>query len=259
MPAESQRRIPELEARIRELQNQLMQAQKMTSVGELASSIIHEFNNILTTVINYAKMGLRHKDEAIREKAFNRILSAGQRAAKLTTGMLSYARSKSDQRDEIDLTQMLTEVLILCEKDLQMNRVKLQTDLLSNPVCSINVAQMQQVLMNMIVNARQAMTDGGMLFLTVRQSEDGAMGEIVVRDTGKGIPADTLRKIFEPFFSTKTSDANGQGGTGLGLSFCRDVIESHKGRMRVESTVGQGTTFTLKLPLAATASERKSA
>jgi signal transduction histidine kinase len=249
----------QLESQIKELQAQLMQAQKMSSVGELASSITHEFNNILMTVINYAKMGLRHKDVAIREKAFNRILTAGQRASKLTTGMLAYSRSNSEHRDEIDLGQLITEVLMLCEKDLQMNQVKLQLDVLGNPVCHINVVHFQQVLLNMIVNARQAMSDGGMLYLTIRESEDGAMGEIVVRDTGAGIPAKTLRKIFEPFFTTKKSDANGQGGTGLGLSFCRDVIESHKGRLRVESTIGKGTTFTLRLPLAAAAGALKSA
>ena len=256
---ELQQRVTELEEQIEILKTQLLQSQRLASVGQLSSSITHEFNNILTTVINYAKMGLRHKNDATREKSFDRILSAGQRAAKLTSGVLSYARAKGDRRDEMDLAQVIADVLILVEKDLQMNRVRLQTDILGNPVCDVNVSHLQQVLMNMIVNARQAMADGGMLFLTVRVSEDSTMGEIVIRDTGAGIAADDMRKIFEPFFSTKKSDENGQGGTGLGLAFCREVIESHKGRLRVESTVGQGTTFTLKLPLAVPQSGRKSA
>lgn len=256
---ELQQRVSELEEQLEMLKSQLLQSQRLASVGQLSSSITHEFNNILTTVINYAKMGLRHKNDATREKSFDRILSAGQRAAKLTSGVLSYARAKGDRRDEMDLAQVIADVLILVEKDLQMNRVRLQTDILGNPVCDVNVSHIQQVLMNMIVNARQAMTDGGMLFLTVRVSEDGTMGEIVIRDTGAGIAADDMRKIFEPFFSTKKSDENGQGGTGLGLAFCREVIESHKGRLRVESTVGQGTTFTLKLPLSVPQSGRKSA
>lgn len=256
---ESQQRITDLELQVEKLKNQLLQSQRLAAVGQLSASITHEFNNILTTVINYAKMGLRHKNDATREKSFDRILSAGQRAAKLTTGVLSYARAKGDRRDEIDLAEVVADVLVLVEKDLQMNRVRLQTDILGNPVCDVNISHVQQVLMNMIVNARQAMADGGMLFLTVRVSEDGTMGEIVIRDTGAGIAADDMRKIFEPFFSTKKSDENGQGGTGLGLAFCREVIESHKGRLRVESTIGQGTTFTLKLPLAVAASGRKSA
>lgn len=256
---ELQHRVTEVEEQLEMLKAQLLQSQRLASVGQLSSSITHEFNNILTTVINYAKMGLRHKNDATREKSFDRILSAGQRAAKLTSGVLSYARAKGDRRDEMDLAQVIADVLILVEKDLQMNRVRLQTDILGNPICEVNVSHVQQVLMNMIVNARQAMADGGMLFLTVRVSEDGTMGEIGIRDTGAGIAAGDMRKIFEPFFSTKKSDENGQGGTGLGLAFCREVIEAHKGRLRVESTVGQGTTFTLKLPLAVPQSGRKSA
>jgi signal transduction histidine kinase len=87
------------------------------------------------------------------------------------------------------------------------------------------------------------------LTVTVHANAEAAMGEISVRDNGAGIPPETLRKIFEPYFTTKKADAQGQGGTGLGLSLAREVIEAHHGRIRVESTVGQGTTFTLKLPL----------
>lgn len=258
-PEEQNARIEAMQQQIDDLQAQLMQAQKMSSVGQLAASITHEFNNILTTTINYAKMGLRHKDAATREKAFNRILSAGQRASRITTGMLAYARSKGDRREEIDLAQIVSDVLMLSEKDLQMNRVKLQTDILANPVCEVNISHLQQVLLNLVVNARQAMDNGGMLFVTVRMSDDGSMGELEVRDTGAGIPADQLKKIFKPFFTTKEADKNGQGGTGLGLAFCREVIESHKGKLRVASTVGQGTAFTLMLPLAAATAQRKSA
>ncbi len=256
---ELQQELEQLRQQNADLQQQILHSQKMVAVGQLASSITHEFNNILTTVINYGKMGLRHKDVATREKAFNRILSAGQRAVKITNGMLAYARAKGDRREEIDLALAVNDVLILVEKDLQMHRVRLQTDILGNPVCEVNVSHLQQVVMNLIVNARQAMDDGGRLFLTVRLSEDGTMGEISLRDTGPGIPADKLPKIFEAFYTTKDADEHGQGGTGLGLAFCRDVIEAHHGRMRVESIVGQGTTFTLRLPVAAAASERKSA
>lgn len=258
-PDSLQKRLTELEAENTRLKEVLAHAQRLANVGQLASSITHEFNNILTTVINYAKMGLRHKDANTRDKAFDRILSAGQRASKITTGMLAYARPKGDRRDEIDLGQVLADVLVLVEKDLQMHRIKLQADVLANPICEVNVSQLHQVLMNLIVNARQAMKDGGMLTVGVRLSEDKGMGELFVRDTGSGIPAEHMRKIFEPFFTTKTADDLGQGGTGLGLSFCKEVIEAHKGRMRVESTVGQGTTFTLKLPLAKPAASRKSA
>ena len=243
------RQVAELQKQTAELRSQLLQAQKMSSVGALAASITHEFNNILTTVINYSKMGLRHKDVAIREKAFNKILQAGQRASKITTGMLSYSRSKAGRHEPFDLVQLVQDVLVLVEKDLLMNRVKLQTDYYDHPHAEVDAGQIQQVLLNLIVNGRQAMEGGGRMFIAVRANQEAGMAEIAVRDTGAGIPADKLPQIFNPFFSTKTADERGQGGTGLGLAVCRDIIEAHNGRIRVESAMGQGTTFTLKFPL----------
>lgn len=240
--------IEELTAQLDQMHKQLMQAQKMSSVGALASSITHEFNNILTTVINYAKMGLRHKDNATRNKAFDKILSAGQRAAKITTGMLSYARNQSDRFEPTDLVMLVEDVLVLVSKDLQMHRIQLQTSFRPQTIASVNASQIQQVLLNLIINARQAMEGSGRMFITVDTDPKSGMSEISVRDTGSGIPAEKLRKIFDPFFSTKQVDEQGQGGTGLGLALCREIIESHKGRIRVASTVGKGTTFTLRFP-----------
>jgi signal transduction histidine kinase len=241
----------ELQRQVEQLREQLRQAQKLSSVGAIAASITHEFNNVLTTVINYAKMGLRHKDGATRDKAFDKILSAGQRASKITTGMLSYARNQGDRREPTDLTALVQDVLVLVEKDLQMHRVRLQTDFFDRPWAVVNANQIQQVLLNLIVNARQAMPGGGRLNISVRTNSEAGMAELAVRDTGAGIPQEKLRRIFEPFYTTKQADEQGQGGTGLGLALCREIIEAHKGRIRVESTVGRGTAFTLKFPAVA--------
>ncbi len=247
-PMENQQNS-ELQEQVMQLREQLMQAQKLSSVGALTASITHEFNNILTTVINYSKMGLRHKNEATREKAFTKILSAGQRASKITTGMLSYARNKGNRREPMNLVHLVQDVLVLAEKDLQMHRVKLQTDFFAYPYAEVNASQIQQVVLNLVINGRQAMEGGGRMFLSVLANKKTGMAEIAVRDTGSGIPAHKLAKIFDPFYSTKKADEQGQGGTGLGLALCREVVESHKGRIRVESVVGQGTTFTLKFPI----------
>jgi signal transduction histidine kinase len=247
--AQRDQELAALRAQVEDLQKQLLQAQKLSSVGALASSITHEFNNILTTIINYGKMGLRHKDAATRDKAFDKIVTAGQRASKITTGMLSYARSKGDRRESMSLVQLVQDVLVLVEKDLQMHRIRLETVFEEEPWAEVNASQVQQVLLNLIVNARQAMEPGGSLTIRVGIDTTDGLGEIAVRDTGAGIPAETLHRIFDPFYSTKTADEGGQGGTGLGLALCRDVMEAHRGRIRVESTVGRGTTFTLRFPL----------
>lgn len=231
-----------------ELRHRLIQAQRMTSVGTLAFSITHEFNNILTTVINYAKMGLRHKDALTREKAFDKILTAGQRAAKITTGLLSYARNKEMRREPTDLVQVVQDVLVLVEKDLQTHRIHLETLFEGRPCAEVCATQVQQVLLNLIINARQAMNAGGTITIVVRANDESQHAEIAVRDTGAGIPRDKLRSIFDPYFTTKTADEAGQGGTGIGLALCKDIIEAHHGRIRVESAVGKGSIFTLKFP-----------
>lgn len=241
-------RITELEQQLQQMEEQLFQAQRLSSVGALASSITHEFNNILTTVINYAKMGLRHSDETTRTKAFDRILNASQRASRITTGMLAYARNNSDRQEPADLKKLLDDVMVLVQKDLQMHRIGIDLDAPSSVWAKVNSSQIQQILMNLIVNARQAMSEQGRLRLVVRDNPADGWAEISVGDTGCGISQEQLQHIFEAFYTTKKADGRGQGGTGLGLSLCRKIVEAHNGRIRVESEVGRGTTFTLKLP-----------
>ena len=234
--------------RVQLLEEQLIRVQRLSSVGTLASSITHEFNNILTTVINYAKMGIRHKDEATRDKAFDRILAASLRASKITTGMLAYSRSTSDRRDPADLGRLLDDVMVLVEKDLDNHRITVDRAVSSGVWAKVNTSQVQQILLNLIVNARQAMKEGGCITLGVRDNPADGWAEVSVGDNGSGIPHDKLQKIFDPFYTTRQADARGQGGTGLGLDMCRRIVESHGGRIRVESEPGKGTTFTLKLP-----------
>lgn len=240
--------LQRLEKRLDDLQEQLLAAQKLGSLGELSASIAHEFNNILTTIINYAKLGLRQKDPDARTKAFDKILNAGQRAAKITTGMLSYARSSGDRRDSHSLVKLLNDLLILVEKDLKVHRIQLDLAIDAEPYAAVNAGQIQQVLLNLIVNARQAMQPGQNMRISVAESVEDGMAEITIEDHGSGIPSDVLPHIFDRFFTTKEADQNGQGGTGLGLSMCKEVMEAHGGRIRVASAVGRGTKFTLRFP-----------
>lgn len=233
------------------LKRQLAHLQRLTALGELVGTTTHEFNNALTTIINYAKLGLRNLDEPSRNKAFDRILSAGTKAAKITSGVLSLARNRSANQEPTDLRKLIEDVLLLLERELTRFRVKLDLNLASVPPVMAIGNEIQQLLINLLVNARQAMPDGGKLTLQLHASSDQLSVEIVVRDTGLGIPADKLPRIFDPFYSTKSGpDATGKGGTGLGLAMCRQIVESHRGHLRVESSVGEGTQFTIRLPVA---------
>ena len=230
------------------LRHQLLQAQRLSSVGELASSVAHEFNNILTTIINYAKLGLKGQTSPAQSQAFEKILRGGQRASAIVNCMLGFARNHTSTREETDLVGLVEEVLLLTEKDLGKHRVQIEKRFHGRPTAVVVPGQIEQILVNLVINARQAMPTGGRLRVEVRDNAAGDTVEIKIADTGNGIAPEHLRQIFEPFFTTKQPDEYGRGGTGLGLSVCRQIIEQHHGRIRVESVVGKGSTFIVKLP-----------
>jgi signal transduction histidine kinase len=236
-------------AEIESLRQQLLQARKQASLGELLGTTTHEFNNALTTILNYARLGLRHRDQPTRDKALERILSSGTRAAKITASVLSMARNRSARFEPVDLHLLVEDVLVLLEREMMKYRVQVEREFAPVPRVSANPGQLQQVLLNLMVNARQAMPEGGRLILRLTHDESAGLVDLMVRDTGCGMPPEVLRKIFEPHFSTKSGpDETGKGGSGLGLCSCREIIEAHRGRIRVESAPGRGTAITVRLP-----------
>jgi signal transduction histidine kinase len=238
--------------------DRLEQLQRIASVGAVASSIAHEFNNILTTILNTAKLGLSSPDAGVKQQAFDRILTVSRRASRITTGVLALSRNRSGRKEPTPLVPLVEEVLAVLEKDISKHRVRLERVYAAEPVAEVVPTQIEQVVMNLVINGRQAMPSGGHLRVGVGYNAAQNVAEIFVRDTGVGIGPDLLNKIFDPFFTTKDGpDDSGHGGSGLGLSICREIIERHQGRIRVESQVGKGTTFTVKLP--AVAAKQKAA
>ncbi len=247
-----------LQQQVELLQQQLVQAQRLTALGELVSTTTHEFNNVLMTIINYAKLGMRHKDNATREKSFEKILAASTRAAKITATVLGLARNRSAGQEATDLRELVENALLLLEREMNKYRVTVDKSFQPIPTAYINGNQIQQVLLNLLINARQAMPGGGRIMIRLAHDAQANTVDLVIRDYGCGIPADKLPRIFDAFYTTKSGpDASGKGGTGLGLSLCRDIIEAHHGRIRVDSTVGKGTAFTLKLPTAKKAAQTR--
>ncbi len=240
---------PGLAEQVAMLKEQLAHAQRLTALGELVSTTTHEFNNVLMTIINYAKLGLRHQDDETRQKAFEKILAAGNRAARITNSVLGLARNRAATAEPTDLTRLIEDSLLLLEREMNKYRVTVEKRIEPTPPALVHSNQIQQVLLNLLTNARQAMPQGGRILIRLAYDAASNTIELTVRDNGAGIAQEHLRRIFDPFFTTKSGpDASGKGGTGLGLSACREIIESHQGRIRVESTVGKGTAFTIKLP-----------
>jgi signal transduction histidine kinase len=239
------------------LQAEMRKLQAMATLGELTGTATHEFNNILMTIINYARLGMRNQDTASRDRAFSKILEASERAAKITSTVLAQARNRGDSLEPTALAPVIQSSLVLLEREMRKYRVSVETEIdESTPLVMASGNQIQRVLLNLLINARQAMPEGGTVLIRLAKSKqtskyDEPMVELTVRDSGCGIEPSVLPKIFDAFYSTKNGpDETGKGGTGLGLAACKEIIDEHNGKIRVESTVGRGTAFIIRLPIA---------
>lgn len=237
-------------AQIAQLRNELKKMQPIAALGELTGTATHEFNNVLMTVINYAKLGLRNRDDASREKALSKILEAAERASKITATILAQARNRSDSFEPTNLARLIDDSLMLLEREMRKYRIAVETEFSADaPPVLASGNQIQRVLLNLLINARQAMPDGGTVSIKLAPDEENKLVELTIRDSGVGIPREALPHIFDSFYSTKSGpDETGKGGTGLGLAACKEIIDAHRGRIRVESTVGRGTAFIIRLP-----------
>ncbi|TWU40751.1 sensor histidine kinase [Novipirellula artificiosorum] len=251
-PQLSDSQTPDAQAEIQYLRAELRKMQSLATLGELMGTATHEFNNVLMTVLNYAKLGIRNRDDATRDKALSKILQATERAAKITGTILAQARNRSESFEPTDLKSIIEDSLVLLEREMRKYRIHVETELGAEvPAAMANGNQIQRVLLNLLINARQAMSEGGTILIKLTRSADEGWVELTVRDSGSGIPKDQLPQIFDSFYTTKSGpDESGKGGTGLGLAACKEVIDSHKGRIRVESTLGRGTAFIIRLPIA---------
>ncbi len=232
---------------------QLFQSQKLEALGQLTGGMAHDFNNLLTIIISSAKLAMNSQDPQRTKRLLEHVLDAGQRGSEMTQQLLSFARRKSLDVVKVSLKEVVESIRALLNQALPKGielHVQCEEDLA--PV-EVDAGQLQMVLLNLVLNARDAMEDGGDIRLQVRQQvllgeRDELVGPfalISVVDSGRGIDADVLPRIFEPFFTTK-----GFGkGTGLGLSQVYGFAKQSNGGIWVDSEPGRGTCMTLCLPV----------
>ena len=240
-----------------ELELQLQQAQKMEAIGTLAGGVAHDFNNLLTSIQGSAELVVgKAEPGSSMERSARRIIKAAERGEALTKQLLAFSRKQVTRPEVLDLDSAVREAAELFERMIGED-IEIEWALAATPgAIRFDPAQFDQVVINLVVNARDAMPNGGRLAIsTARETVDAAraaMLEIVpgrylrlsLRDSGSGIPPDVVPKIFDPFFTTKEKER----GTGLGLSTVLGIVRQHGGAITVESEVGSGTTFTLYLP-----------
>jgi signal transduction histidine kinase len=241
-------KLSEYVQRLKESEEQLIQAERLTPLGQLSASIAHEINNPLSGVLTYTQLLTKRikSDKFSKESALyylSQMESELMRSTKLVRNLLDFARQSAPALVETDLNDIVNRTLELVTLSAQLGQIKVLKELdLSLPKLMADPNQLQQVCTNLILNAIQAMPGGGKLLL--RTSADNSHLKIEVQDTGCGISQENMRKLFTPFFTTKKEVK----GVGLGLAVSHGIIQRHHGRIEVQSKEGEGTTFTIYLP-----------
>jgi two-component system NtrC family sensor kinase len=235
----------EMERALRRTQEQLLQSEKLAAMGRLTSQIAHELNNPLYGIMNTLELlKTEISPQSKRRKVLEMALSETIRLSDLLRKMLSFSKPDQEEKRAVDLNTVLDEILLLHEKQLQENDIKIKTFFAAElPPILASKNQLRQVFLNLVANARDAMPDGGTL--SVKTDSDKANVKIEISDTGIGIKEEHLKRIFDSFFTTKDSVK----GVGLGLSVCYGFIKDHGGDIQVRSGVGTGTTFTITFPI----------
>jgi two-component system NtrC family sensor kinase len=257
-------RVDQKTKELQRAHDHVLHVEKMASIGKMAAVVAHEVNNPLSGILTYAKLlrkwvgagtiGQEKREEAVQ--CLDLIATESRRCGDLIKNLLSLSRTSPINVQSTDLNAVIDRSLMLVRPQLAMHGVELQLGLAKDlPRVPCDAAQVEQVLIALIMNAIDAMPRGGNLWLETRLSSDETEIRIQVRDDGAGIAPDVLPHIFEPFLTTKETGH----GVGLGLAIARGIVERHNGRIEVDSELGRGTTFTITLPAQATVVARAAA
>ncbi len=232
-----------------DLEAQLSQADKLSSIGLLAAGVAHEVNTPLAVISSYAQMLSKqlHGDPQ-KSGLLEKITRQTFRASEIVNNLLNFSRTTGSEIGDVDVNKVVTDTLALLEHQFKVAKVEVENALAPRlPAIQGNAGRLQQVFLNLFLNAKDAMPGGGRLRVATLNGESVS---VCITDTGSGIAPEHIQRIYDPFFTTKTSPREGQArGTGLGLSVTYGIIQEHAGKIRVESHPGAGTTFTLDFPL----------
>jgi two-component system NtrC family sensor kinase len=231
----------------KQMESFFRQSEKMAAVGELAAGVAHELNNPLSAILGFSELMLSAQDLNEQQRQdLQTIHKQSQRCRTIIQNLLQFSRPKVAKKEVLQVMPVLESALELVRYDFVTSSVELTADYAEDlPLIYGDRGDLQQVFINLLTNARHAMEGRRPARLNVKVISEGRKVHIKVADTGVGISKDHLRRIFDPFFTTKPPGK----GTGLGLSICTTIMEQHHGALKVESTVGVGTTFTMELPV----------
>jgi two-component system NtrC family sensor kinase len=239
--------ITDMAGELEKREKELLQTGKLASLGVLISGVAHELGNPLNNISLIAQTYLSLYDllgDEEKKTYMGDVYVQSERIKKIVENLLDFSRQKKQELVEHQIGEIVQRSIGLVGNNLKISKVKHHVSIAENlPTVLVDAAQIEQVLINLFINAIQAMPEGGDLFIEVFAEPPGGWVMVKIRDTGTGINPEVLPNIFDPFFTTKSTK-----GTGLGLSVSYGIIRQHRGEISVESEVGRGTTFTIKIP-----------
>ncbi|MCE5277545.1 MAG: ATP-binding protein [Planctomycetaceae bacterium] len=234
-----------LEAQVQALTNQLRHAQRLATIGTVAAMVAHEFNNILTPILNYATLAKRNP--SLTDKALTHAATGGARAAEICQAILGISGPGEAQAQHVNVRQAVQDVLAAMAREPAKDRIDLALDVPEDLTVLARPVELHQVLLNLLMNARTALLGSkGPRRLAVKAWTEGGRTVVQVSDNGPGIAPENLPLIFDPFFTTGQRP-DGSGGNGLGLAVCREIVTAAGGTIEAQSQPGAGASFTLTL------------
>jgi two-component system, NtrC family, sensor kinase len=252
------RRVEEKTEELKSLYDQVVQVEKLASLGKLSATVAHELNNPLAGILNFSKLVRRRLEKMQKEDEFEKMIGhltliaeESDRCGRIVKDLLTFSRRGVEEFADENLVEIAEKSALLVDHHLEMNRQTLEKKFATDEaIVNCDAQKIQQALLSLMINAIEAMDEGGALHIEIETSDGKAV--VRVRDEGHGIPEKDLPNIFEPFYTTKEST----NGAGLGLSVVYGIIQNHNGKVEVEKTSSEGTTFTITLPLAENENER---
>lgn len=251
-----ERRVEEKTAELEAAHQRMLVVEKMASLGKLAAVMAHEINNPLAGIATYAKLSRRRVEKAMAEgrepvdpdalRNLELVETEAQRCGNIVKNLLLFSRTPGARFTQTDLTALFERCILLVNHQAQLQEIEIRLEVADDlPPIDCDASQIQQVVLALVMNAMEAMPGGGVLTLSARRAPEAGRIVIQVEDTGCGIKREDLPHVFEPFHTTKDQGE----GVGLGLSVVYGIVERHHGRVDVDSTLNQGTTFTVRLPI----------
>lgn len=242
--------LHKLQDDVTRLNGQVHRSQRLATLGTAAAMMAHEFNNMMTPILGYAKFALNSDDPVLMAKALRTTLKQAEAVSAMADRILGMAVDEPVAFSAVSVRDVVDDAIHALCRDLSKDGITVSVNIDHDVQVWADAKQLRQVFFNLLLNSRDAL-DGrtGQVTFAARATDNDTV-KVTVSDTGCGIPADRLDVVFEAFFTTKTGSNGGKRGTGLGLAICRDIIEEHRGSIRVENRPDQGATFTITLPAA---------